>query len=249
MSFLPQQPSNVTEILSASAKLYTESFPKLIGYSLILFVFNSVISSFVNDAMPPIDTTLEPAEQMAAALQMLPSSLSITFIAILVSCVFYGAMIYRIDNVVNQRDDDFVGMLLLALKKFPVIIVAGILYTIAITIGTLLLVIPGMILMISLSFCGYFILLEDMGGYDSLMASHRLVWGDWWRTNIVFFVPTLILVIIFMVIGFFGGITDPTAESSDTLNIIFELLGAVITPYFYVIGYLQYHDLKLRKKM
>jgi uncharacterized membrane protein len=249
MSFLSQQPSSVTEILSASVKLYADSFTKLIGYSFIIFVFNRVLSGFVTDAIPVVDTTLDPEEQMAAAMQMLPTSLSIIFIAILISCVFYSAMIYRIDNVVNQRDDDFVGVLLLALKKFPVILVAGILYTIAITIGTLLLVVPGIILMISLAFCGYFILLEDMGGYDALMASHRLVWGDWWRTNIVFFVPTLVIFIVFFMMAFFGGITDPSAESSDTLNIILELLSAVITPYFYVIGYLQYHDLKLRKKM
>lgn len=249
MSFLPQQPSNVTEILSASVKLYAESFTKVIGYSLIVFVLNSVLSGFITDAMPAVDTTLDAEEQMAAALAMLPASLSIIFIAILISCVFYSAMIYRIDNVVNQRDDDFVGVLMLAVKKFPAIIVAGILYTIAITIGSLLLVIPAIILMISLAFCGYFILLEDLGGYESLMASHRLVWGDWWRTNIVFFVPTLVIFIVFFMMAFFGGITDPTAESSSTLNIASELLAAVITPYFYVIGYLQYHDLKLRKKI
>ncbi|MDO9214151.1 MAG: hypothetical protein Q7U23_09995 [Methylococcales bacterium] len=249
MSFLPQQPSNVTEILSASVKLYAESFTKVIGYSLIVFVLNSVLSSFITDAMPAVDATLDAEEQMAAAMQMLPSTLGIAFIAILFSCVLYSAMIYRIDNLVNQRADDFVGVLLLAVKKFPAIIVAGILYTIAITIGSLLLVIPAIILMISLAFCGYFILLEDLGGYESLMASHRLVWGDWWRTNIVFFVPTLVIFIVFFMMAFFGGITDPTAESSSTLNIASELLAAVITPYFYVIGYLQYHDLKLRKKM
>jgi hypothetical protein len=252
MSFLPQQPSSVTEILSASFKLYADSFTKLIGYSFIIFVFNRVISSFVNDAMPALDSSLNSDEQIVAILQMsqtLPSVIGIMLIGILVSCVFYSAMIYRIDNVVNQRDDDFVGVLMLALKKFPAIIVAGILYTIAITIGTLLLVVPGIILMISLAFFGYFILLEDVGGYESLIASHRLVWGDWWRTNIVFFVPTLVIFIVFFMMAFFGGITDPTAESSDTLNIILELLSAVITPYCYVIGYLQYHDLKLRKKM
>ena len=138
---------------------------------------------------------------------------------------------------VNQRADDFVGVLLLAVKKFPAIIVAGILYTVAITIGTLLLVVHGIIL------------LEDLGGYESLMAIHRLVWSDWWRTNIVFFVPTLVIFIVFFMMAFFGGITDPTAESSSTLNIASELLAAVITPYFYVIGYLQYYHLKLRKKM
>lgn len=244
MPVLPQQPSSVTEILSASFKLYIDSFTKLIGYSLIVFALNRLLSTFVTDAIiPVVDKTLNPEEQMTTVLQTLPSILGITFIAILFSCVLYSAMIYRIDNMANERDDNFVEVLLLAVKKFPTIIVAGILYTIAITIGSILLIIPGVILTISLSFCGYFILLENMGGYDSLMASHRLVWGDWWRTNWVFFVPTLIFLIVFIIIGFL------TATSSDTFNIISDLLAAVITPYVYVIGYLQYHDLKLRKQM
>jgi len=249
MTALSQQPRSVTELLVASFKLYTDSFTKLIGYSLIVFALNRLIAVFVIDAMPAVDKTLDPDEQMTAMLQMLPSMFGIMFIAILVSCVFYSAMIYRIDNVANARDDNFVEVLLSAVKKFPTIIVAGILYSIAITIGTLLLVIPGIILTISLSFCGYFILLEEMGGYESLMASHRLVWGDWWRTNVVFFIPTFILVIIFFIIGFFSGIFNPTADPSSTFDIGSDLLGAIITPYFYAIGYLQYHDLKLRKKM
>jgi hypothetical protein len=249
MPILPQQPSNVTEILSASLKLYAESFTKLIGYSLLVFALNRLLAVFVTDAMPVVDATLDPEEQMTAMLQVLPSMLGIIFIAILFSCVLYSAMIYRIDNMVNKRQDDFIEVLLSAVKKFPTIVVAGILYTIAITIGSILLVIPGIILMISLAFCGYFILLENMGGYESLMASHRLVWGDWWRTNIVFFIPTFILFIIFFTIAFFSGISGTTAEPSNALDIVSDLLGAVISPYFYVIGYLQYHDLKLRKNM
>lgn len=245
MSPLPQQPSSVNDILFASFKLYAESFTKLIGYSLIVFAFNRLLAVFVTDAMPVVDATQDAEAQMTAMLQILPSLLGIMFIAILFSCVFYSAIIYRIDNVVNRREDDFVSVLLVAVKKFPTIIVAGILYTIAITIGSILLVIPGMILIISLSFCGYFILLEDMGGYESLIASHRLVWGDWWRTNWVFFVPSIIFLTFFFGIGFFIGlVTDP---SSNLLDIGSELLAAIITPYFYVIGYLQYHDLKLRK--
>jgi hypothetical protein len=65
----------------------------------------------------------------------------------------------------------------------------------------------------------------------------------------VFFVPTLVLFIVFFSIAFFSGIFGVAAEPSNALDIISDLLGAVISPYFYVLGYLQYHDLKLRKNM
>jgi hypothetical protein len=199
--------------------------------------------------MPVADSTLSPEAQidaqMTAIMQIMPSLLVVVCIAMSVLYVLYSAMIYRIDNVANGRADDFVEVLLLAVKKFPAVILAVILYTIAITVGTFLLVIPGMILMVSLMFCGYFILLEDMNAYDSLMASHRLVWGDWWRTNIVFFVPALVFFIFLLVVIFLGALmTDP---NSNALNIGSDLLIAVVMPYFYALGYLQYHDLKLRR--
>lgn len=249
MPLLPQQPRDLTEILSASFKLYTESFTKVIGYSLIMFVINQLLTIFILDAMPVPDSTLSPdaqvEQQMAAMLQMMPSLLVFMGVVVICSCVFYSAMIYRIDNVANGRADDFVEVLLLAFKKFPAVMLAGILYTIAVMVGTFLLVIPGMILMISLMFCWYFILLEDMSAYDSLMASHRLVWGDWWRTNIVLFVPAFIFFIILIVIISLGAlITDP---ASNALNTASSLLSAFVTPYFYALIYLQYHDLKLRR--
>jgi hypothetical protein len=246
---LPQQPSSVNDLLFASFKLYTESFTKVIGYSLIMFVINQLLTIFILDGMPAPDSTLSPdaqvEQQMADMLQMMPSLLVFMGVVIICSCVFYSAMIYRIDNVANGRADDFVEVLLLAVKKFPAVVLAGILYTIAVMVGTFLLVIPGMILMISLMFFWYFILLENRNAYDSLMASHRLVWGDWWRTNIVFFVPAFIFFIFLLVILFLGAlITDP---NSNTLNTGSELVGAFVTPYFYALIYLQYHDLKLRR--
>lgn len=245
MPTLSQQPRSVNDILFASFKLYTDSFVNVIGYSLIVFAINRLLSYFTVDSFSP-DSTLSPDEQLASLLQILPSLLGVIFVVTLCSCIFYSAMIYRIDNVAKERADDFVKPLSLAVKKFPTILFAGLLYTLAITIGLVLLVVPAVILMISLSFCGYFILLEDKGGYESLMASHRLVWGDWWRTNWVFFVPSLLFLVFFVSIGFMFNLMD---ASSNLLNVGLELLTAFITPYFYVIGYLQYHDLKLRKNM
>jgi hypothetical protein len=252
MPTLPQQPSNVTELLSASFKLYVEGFTKFIGYSLIIFAFNRLLSFFVADLMP-LDPNLDQDQQIATVMQALPVLLGVIIVAALFSCVLYSAMIYRVDNVANGRDDDFMELIVLSTKKIPAVLLSGILYAIAITVGTLLLVVPGVILMISLMFCWYFILLEDMGAYDALMASHRLVWGDWWRTNMVFFVPALVFLLFFFIVGFlvalggFLGNTNPVL--THILDIGSDLLAAVVSPYFYVLVYLQYRDLKLRKNL
>lgn len=252
MSVLSQQPRGVFDILTASFQLYLASFTKIIGYALIVALTNRVMSTFVTQIIPVVDPTLSQeaqAEQQAAALLgSLPSLIAVLCFSVLLVCIFYSAMLYRIDNAAHERDDNFIENLLLPVKKLPTLIVAGVLYGIAITIGSFLLVIPGLILMISLAFFWYFILLEDMGAYEALTSSHRLVWGDWWRTNVVFFIPSVIL----MVLGVSGVYTaDPAslADPTSIFNTVSSLLGAVVTPYFYALGYMQYHDLKLRKNM
>lgn len=176
----------------------------------------------------------------------------------LLALVLNSAMIYRIDNVINKRDDDYVGSMLSAVKKLHLLFIASILYIIAITIGSFLLVIPGLILIVSLLFFGFLILLEDQGIFESLMSSHRLVWGNWWRTNLVFFIPafalTVVLGIVFAFMFSNSIATDATAtdnlqnimEMMPTVFVGFGILNAFISPYFVVLAYLQYLDLKLR---
>ena len=58
----------------------------------------------------------------------------------------------------------------------------AILYGLAIVVGLILLVIPGIILSISLCLAFYLVALENKGAVDSLKSSHALVKGYWWRT-------------------------------------------------------------------
>lgn len=179
----------------------------------------------------------------------------------LMTLVLNSAMIYRIDNVINKRDDDYIGLLLPVFKKLHLLFIASILYTISVAIGFILLVIPGLILMVSLLFSGFLILLEDQGIFESLISSHCLVWGNWWRTNIVFFIPaftlTVILGIILTVIFSNSIATDATARDNlqnimgmmPTVFVGFGILNTFIYPYFIMLAYLQYQDLKLRSNL
>lgn len=285
MSSLPQQPRSISEILTASFELYKESFTRLIGYSVIIFAcqtflnvhtFNAIgeaisqIQTTTSTTMPQIDNseamrTTKIAQDTQAAMQQAIeeatsglTGLQIAFA--LVTMVLYSAMIYRVDNVINKRDDDYAGLLLPSVKKLHLLIIAGIFYGIAVVIGTFLLVIPGLILAVSLPFFGFLILLEDQGIFESLMSSHRLVWGNWWRTNIVFFIPAFALAIVLGIVFsvMFSGMMPEGSTTPDLANLfgmmskVFIGVGIIntfIAPYFVVLVYLQYHDLKLRNNL
>jgi hypothetical protein len=69
-----------------------------------------------------------------------------------------------------------------ALSKMPKLIVVGILALVGISVGTLLLIIPGIWLAISLSMTTHVVALEDRGVFASLTRSVQLVRGRWWET-------------------------------------------------------------------
>lgn len=246
MSVLSKQPRGVFEILSASFELYTEVFSKLIVYSLVLFAINEFISQVIVGILPADVATMEQDTQFAVVTEAMPKLLLFTLLDMIIMWAIYGAMLYRIDNAVHDRADDLVSPLLAAVKKIPALLLASILYFIAVMLGSIL-IIPAIILMVSLMFCWVLVILEDLGGFESLKISHRLVWGDWWRTNLVFFLPLIAIIVLFGIMAaIMGIILSPT---SPAFSFIFGLIGTLLAPYIYSLIYLQYHDLKLRKNM
>ncbi len=240
MQYLASQPVSVAKILDTSIKLYKASFPKLIGYFLILTALYMLMTYFVDAFMPIPD---KPDD--LPNLKDINKVSGVFFVVTMLSLIFYSAIIYRVDNVAHDRDDSFSEGLGVGLKTFPRMVIALILYSIALVLGFVLLIVPGLILTLSLYLYIYLIVLDDMGGYESLKASHDLVWGQWWKTATVFTIPGVILIIIFvfmgMVAGFVGG------GSAILIDVVTNLVTAFATPFFYIVGYVLYHDLKLRK--
>jgi hypothetical protein len=110
--------------------------------------------------------------------------------------------------------------------------------------------IPGAaIISLLFSFFGYFVLLEKLSSFQSLKASCQLVWGQWWRTFLVFLtfaIPFFGIRFILFAIddqGYYGGSNNSLNHSLSLILMVF------VIPYFFVLGYLQYHDLKLRKNL
>lgn len=242
MSLLASQPVSIAKILDISIKLYKASFMKLLGFFLIMAVFYVSISFIIEPLMPTEQTppgTMPPLDNLGTIFGAI-------FLFSLLSFVIYSAMIYRIDNVENQREDSFMEALQVGFKTFPSVLLAVILYTIAMMIGMLLLVVPGIILSLSLAFYMYFIVVDSLGAYESLKASHKLVWGHWWRTMTVFMAPGIVMLVVFVGIG---AVVAAIGGGADSLlvNVVTNLLSAFITPYFFTLAYVQFHDLKLRK--
>ncbi len=245
MSLLPEEPVSIAKILDESFKLFKISFKKTIGFGLLLGSISAVIGIMTS---LHVEGLIEPGTSVDGQWAVL--MIGLVAIGFSLSFWFYGALIYRIDDIAQGGDASFSEALGIGLKKFPVMLFAVVLYSIAVLLGIIALIIPGLILSLSLFFYAYFIVLEDKSAYQSLKASHKLVWKDWWRTAGVFTVPGVIALIAVFGLGAVAGfleVFDSDNYISYGFEAIFNLLSGIFYQYFYVLGYVQYHDLKLRK--
>lgn len=140
-----------------------------------------------------------------------------------------------------------------ALKLWPWMVLAFFIYVSALCLGMILLFIPALILLFSLMFVEYVVVLEGKRPMEALNISHHLVWGHWWRTVGMVLLIYLPLFIAESVLGAMLGIGSGAHDAvhgrdifaQEVLNMVFL---AVCGPFIYSILFLYYHDLKLRKQ-
>jgi hypothetical protein len=243
MSILATEPASIAKVLDTSIKLYTACFSKLWGFFSVLAVLYIAMGLFTAELQP--NPTAPPGEALQLLMDNLPLLIGFVIVFGLVSFVLYGAIIYRFDNVANEREDSFVEAITVGLRAFPAMFFAAILYMIAVMLGYVLLIVPGLILTLSLMFYLYFIVIDGLGGYAALKASHALVWGNWWRTSAIYTVPMVLWVAVMFTLGFLMAFLAP--GNQVLMQIVTNLLSVFVMPFFFALGYVQFEDLKLRK--
>jgi hypothetical protein len=237
----PAAPLSIGGVLDNGFQLLKASFGKVIGLAFV----SAIIGSAPNLLLPQPPLTDEP--QIATGL------LAGSLIAGLISVLFYGAIIARIDAVIKGSEMSFMESVQIGAKRLLPMILCFIIYGVAVLVGLLLLVVPGMILALSLGMAPYLVITENRGPVDAIKHSHNLVWGNWWRTAIILTVIMFILFSVYFLVGMISGVSvfAGSAELNEAgllFNLIMALLSAVITPVGYAMGMALLTDLQLRKE-
>lgn len=211
-----------------------------------------------------LEFTQQQQQQLYAQEQMtehmmatMPQVIVIAVIMWIVSIILYNAILSRVGDVARGGDDELYDALIIGFKKMFPVFFAAILYSLVITLGFVLLLIPGLILMITLLFFQVLIVVDDEGIIASLKHSHTLVWGNYWRTTAVILIPVFIVYALIMVVaiaaGFFGAMSepqmvdDPFQMSFGMFDIVMAFVSVLAVPFLDSIFVAHVNDLKLRK--
>lgn len=256
MSIQPTQPQSIGGVLDTTFQLYKASIVKMIPLSLLMSVAESPSSIYL--------FTQGGTATAANPFAMLNAISGPTFwlvVAVqLIGTTWLMAAAYLKVGAIGAGDDFSVGAALQkTLARVPAIIVMFILLSIALAVGMLLLLVPGIILSVSLALAFTILLFENKGPVDALTESHRLVWGNWWRTATIFTVWFIMLLVLYLVMGLLVGIVTPLlvlGAGADNMLLMSTVSGWVIglamsllvTPFYVALPIAVYWDLKLRKE-
>lgn len=162
-------------VVSQIWKLYRDQFGVLFGTAVVLYALQFII------------------------YLLLPGAAGIVLVLLFwaVSILYQGMVVELVQDVQDGRRDHSVSQLLRSVEPvFWPLVGVSILFGIALAIGFLLLIIPGLVLLVIWSVVAPVTVLERPGVFAAFGRSRRLVRGNGWN---VFGVIVMVFVIVFLI--------------------------------------------------
>ncbi|MBT8143316.1 MAG: hypothetical protein KJO55_01370 [Gammaproteobacteria bacterium] len=251
MHHLPTQPGTIGNVLDHGFKLYINSFRYCFPVALM---FALILGS---PELLNLIAFMDPDSSLFSG-----SFLALIFVGLLVFYYLMMAMaavlVRRLHTFAITTPESFGATLRGGFAKSLTVFGAFILWALAVLGGSLLLLVPGIIFFVSLGLYLYGVVIDDDGVVESLGRSHRLVWGNWWRTSAIYmigFAVTMTLqVLVYGSVAAVIGISAVLGEGDAGLaalgammvvNVIYNFF---VMPFLMSLGYAIFHDLKLRKE-
>lgn len=247
---LATEPQSIGKVLDSGVRLYTTGLSQV-----ILWVFLSQLVLAVPGAIFELSVLhIASAPDPEAAMAQLGIFLTVFFlVGMPFSVWFVLVVVYRLWQIASG--DVSVPPVKRALVCLLPTIGALLLYMLALVLGMVLLIVPGILLGLSLAFFLYIIPIERIGPIAALKRSHYLVWGDWWRTLAIVTVGLLILVALTLIVyvamaalAAMGSIDLTSPVFIAIQSLLGVLVGTFTAPLMIAINVVQYHDLRLRKE-
>lgn len=251
MSLLAPAPQSIGQVLDRGFRLFRNTLVQMLPLTLLYAAFGS-LPALAQLAMTKFEGNAPVVTGFIVAM----------LISYVVSFVLMIAVIRYLDDLAEQRHSmtrwqAFTGAWRLLIPT----LVSAILFTILITIGFVLLLVPGIILLVGLSLTWYLLILDREGILESLTKSWRLVWGHWWRSTTVLGTAMLLYLAVYVACGAVVALLVPLGRIGDILTqdksvgslvLLIYILGnavisAVMYPLIYAIPLVLLRDLQVRK--
>jgi uncharacterized membrane protein len=238
----PQRAQSIPEVLDTAFKLFSTSLLKVLPYGM-LGTLAGQLGNIYNLA------TGRPLQRF---LPRDPASWVVLAMSLVLSMALWAAMLLRQRAISQAAPVSMPAELNSVARRLPALVGLLILQLIAIGVGFVLLIIPGVYIGVALSMAVPALVLEDLGLIAAMKLSLRLMKGNWWRTFAIFLVTFVIVCVFYVLGGIFAAIVAQFERGADiavvtaTSTVVVISLGAVSSPFFAAMTLAIFGDLKVR---
>jgi len=243
---LARAPRSIGQVLDAMFQLTRATFVPMLPLSILSGLISAIPLAYML-----LSGAVEDPEVAAATLASAGYWISIA-VMLPLSVILYAACLLLGESIAQGNRFGIGKCIALVAPRVLTLILAGICFGLAIALGLVLLVIPGLILMVSLYMFLPAIVLDGKGSVESLKYSHNLVWGNWWRTAAIASIAVIIMYVMIILIGVILALVFIVTGFNPVIAFLVEggttLLGSLLITPFFVALYLEiYRDLKMRR--
>jgi hypothetical protein len=209
-------------------QIYREQFTLLIPAALVLFIPVAILNGVLLTS--------------GGALV----GLATIAIGLIATYWFQGVVVEAVVDILDGRRDHTVGSLFSSATPFlGRLIGAGVLATIIIVIGFILIIVPGLIALTFLAVVAPAVVIDRLGVTDALRRSRELVGGNAWR---VFGVLVVLFLVTALVSGIVNAIGGSVSDDSFAGFAVAELIVRVLlTPLSAIAATVMYVELRRAK--
>jgi hypothetical protein len=238
-------------ILDQTVNVVKDHFGVLLGIAAIVYVPYGLINGFIMMTMMPPQPTppLEPEVMQAYQEGVLKASVMTVPVSLLfglVGTIANGAMVWAVSRTYLGESVSFDGAWVQGFRRALPLIGTTILYSLAMMVGFLLCIIPGIIAMFWFIFYAQTVMLEGLGGSAALSRSKRLMKGNIGKA----FVLTLLIGVISAVIVGVGALIPQEHVSlivQTALQSIVVMFSAAAMTVFYFSCRCEHEDFDLMR--
>lgn len=214
-----RRPIDVGRVISETFSIYASNAAPLLITAFIVFLVSGLIQGLLSDGF---------------ILQLLG-----TIISLIAASLYTGFVVKLVEDVRDGRRDFSVGELLSSASPFIVpLIINGFLRGIAIAIGLILLIVPGLILMTIWAVTSPAIVLENENAISAFGRSSELTRGE--RMNV--FLTILVVFVITIVISFIV-LAIGASLSTGILIALSILISTLVQPIGAIVAAVLFFDL------
>jgi hypothetical protein len=251
------RPLGIGEMLDAAIKIFTRHWRPLVLSVIGLVLPVQILGVLVTASIAPesLDiTTTETGVSRDEETEFFVSQFAVGLLSFLSVLLATATCFKAVADAYLGVEPDWRRSLKFAARRLPALVGLAIVGFLAVTLATVLLILPGIWLFVRYAVAVPALLLERIGPVAALGRSFRLVKGRWWATFGALLVGYMLASIVGAIVQSVLVLVPSLLADGNTVALAFGsavggTVGAVITtPYSAAVVALLYFDLRVRKE-